>query len=386
MKTALIHTTAYPVSGPMIEDATILIEDGTITGIGCAVDLDDDVICVDLSGKFVTPGFIDAHCHIGIMAEGVGDTEHDVNERTDPITPQLRAIDAIHPQDMAFEDAVAGGVTLVNTGPGSANLVGGQCAVIRTSGRTIEEMAVLAPSAMKLALGENPKRIYGRMQSKAPATRMGNAALLREWLMKAQDYAQDLANADPSHPRHRDLRLQELAAIVRGELPVHIHCHRADDILSAIRLSEEFGLRPVIVHATEGYLVADVIAEKGIPCFVGPLVRSRRKYETRGMRSDNLVRLQEAGVQVAIQTDELSMTSLLRVCAALMVQQGLDEDAAMRAITLAPAEILGVHRTHGSLDVGKSADLVVLSAPPLDIAHAGIEQVYMAGRLAFSKC
>jgi len=385
MTIALIHATAYPISGPVIEDATILIENGQISAVSTALDIAEDIPCIDLTGKFVMPGLIDAHCHIGVMAEGVGDTEHDVNERTDPITPHLRAIDAIHPQDMAFEDALKGGVTLVNTGPGSANLVGGQCAVIRTFGRTVEEMAVLAPSAMKLALGENPKRVYGRVQGKAPATRMGNAAMLREWLMKAQDYADSSAYPDVSSKHCRDLRLQELARVVRGELAVHVHCHRADDIMSAIRIAEEFALRLVLVHATEGYLVSDIIAEKNIPCLVGPVIRSRRKYETRGMRLDNFFKLQKSGVQVAMQTDELSMTRLLRVCGALMVQEGVSEDVALRSMTLTPAEILGLNKMYGSLEAGKSADLIVLSAPPLEIAHSRVEQVYMSGSCVWSK-
>jgi imidazolonepropionase-like amidohydrolase len=358
------------------------MDEGRISQVGGDNHGSPDAVEIDVTGRSIIPGMIDAHCHIGIMAEGVGEAEYDVNELTDPITPQMRAIDAIHPHDIAFADARCAGVTAVNVGPGSGNLIGGQCALIRTVGRTVEEMSVLAPSAMKMALGENPKRVYGRKQNKAPATRMANAAILREWLMKAQDYldcADIQGSSRTSSAGKRDLRLMELARVLKGEIPVHMHCHRADDIITAIRISEEFGFRLVLIHATEGYLVADIIAEKRIPCVVGSLIRSRRKYELRGKRWDNLARLVDAGVKVAIQTDELSATSLLRFSAVLAVQYGVPEAVALRAITLTPAEILGVEDRLGSLKPGKEADVVVLSGDPLDMAHSVPERVFVKG-------
>jgi imidazolonepropionase-like amidohydrolase len=316
---------------------------------------------------------------------------------TDPVTPHLRAIDAIHPEDLAFADLRRAGITTINTSPGSANIVGGQTAIVKTAGRTVEEMLVRAPAALKMALGENPKRVYGE-QKKAPSTRMGSAGVLREALARAQSYIERKTRheekaaafqkgskgAQRPEPFERDVRLEVLASALLREIPTHIHAHRADDIMTAIRIAEEFRLDLVLIHATEGYKIADILAEKGIPCIPGPVLFSRMKLELRGLTPRNAGLLSRAGVKVAIQTDEGSATRYLALNAALAVNEGMDEAEALRAITLTPAEILRIDDRVGSLEPGKDADLAVLTAHPFDIAHSRVERVLIDGRTVYA--
>jgi len=379
-----------------IEGGALLIEDGKILEVGKEINIPPDAEVIDAQGKFITPGLIDAHCHTGLFPDGVGHEQSDGNEMTDPVTPHLRAIDAIHPEDMAFDDLRRAGVTTINTGPGSANVVGGQTAIVKTWGRTVEEMLVRAPAAMKMALGENPKRVYGE-QKKTPSTRMGNAAVLREWLTKAQNYlerweryrrrlAECKAGEKEPEPPERDLRLEELARVLKGEIPAHIHAHRADDILTALRIADEFGIKKlVLIHATEGYKVADILAERGVPCVVGPILFSRRKYELRGMTPKNPAILSRAGVKVAIQTDQISAVKYILFDAALAIREGMDEKEALKAITIYPAEILGVADRVGSLEPGKDADLVILSAHPFELTKSRVEVVLIDGKIVYQE-
>ncbi len=365
-----------------LKGATVLVEGKTVKAVGTDVDVPSDAQVIDVSGKYVIPGLIDAHCHTGLFPDGIGWQQSDGNEITDPITPHLRAIDAIHPEDMAFADLRSWGVTAINTGPGSANLVGGQTAVVKTRGRTVEEMLVKAPAGMKMALGENPKRVYGE-QKKLPSTRMGNAGLLREWLTKARNYLGKKKHAEEKgEPLEVDIRLEALSQVLTGKLPAHIHCHRADDIMTALRIADEFGIKNVVlIHATEGYKVADILAERGIPCVVGPILFSRTKYELRGMDPRNPVELSRAGVKVAIQTDQMSAVKYILFDAALAVREGMDEGEALKAITLYPAEILGIDDRVGSIAPGKDADLVVLAAHPFDVARSRVELVLIEGEV-----
>ncbi|MBC7098771.1 amidohydrolase [Candidatus Bipolaricaulota bacterium] len=379
-----------------IEGGALLIEDGKILEVGKEINIPPDAEVIDAQGKFIIPGLIDAHCHTGLFPDGVGHEQSDGNEMTDPVTPHLRAIDAIHPEDMAFDDLRRAGVTTINTGPGSANVVGGQTAIVKTWGRTVEEMLVRAPAAMKMALGENPKRVYGE-QKKTPSTRMGNAAVLREWLTKAQNYlerweryrrrlAECKAGEKEPEPPERDLRLEELARVLKGEIPAHIHAHRADDILTALRIADEFGIKKlVLIHATEGYKVADILAERGVPCVVGPILFSRRKYELRGMTPKNPAILSRAGVKVAIQTDQISAVKYILFDAALAIREGMDEKEALKAITIYPAEILGVADRVGSLEPGKDADLVILSAHPFELTKSRVEVVLIDGKIVYQE-
>ena len=381
-----------------ITNGTILIENGKITAVGADVQVPAGTDVLDATGKFVIPGMIDAHCHTGIFADGVGWNHSDGNEMTDPVMPHLRAIDAIHPEDKAFEDLREAGVTTIGTGPGSGNLVGGMTAVIKTRGRTIEEMLVRFPGGMKMALGENPKRVYGE-QKRAPSTRMGNAGILREYLTKAQAYLakkakheQKLADfkagvEDAKEPElfEIDLKMEALGKILTQEIPAHIHAHRADDIMTAIRLAKEFDLDLILIHATEGYKIADILAEEGVPCIPGPVLISRMKYELRELSTKNAAVLSKAGVKVAIQTDQFSAVRHIRLDAAVAINEGMSDDEALRAITLTPAEMLRVDDRVGSIAVGKDADLVVLSAHPFDVAHSRVERVLIEGEVVFEK-
>jgi len=332
----------------------------------------------------VMPGLIDAHCHVGLFPDGIGWEHADGNEMTDPVTPHMRAIDAIHPGEPAFKELLAAGVTTVFTGPGSGNLVGGQAACIKTVPRpSVEQMVLLEPAGMKMALGENPRRAYGE-QKKTPSTRMGNAAVLRAALVDAQNYlekwrryeadqaayqtkaaAGDEEAEAPKQPE-RDLKLEALGKVLRREMKARIHAHRADDILTAMRIADEFGLDLTIEHATEGYKVADILAAKGVPVTAGPILFSRTKYELKDMTPRNPGAMAKAGVKVAIQTDEMSAVKYLAINAALAVREGMPEDQALKAITINAAEIIGVADRVGSLDVGKDADVVVFSGHPFD--------------------
>jgi len=384
-------------SGGKLSNAVVLIDGGKIVKVGTDVSVPREAEEIDASGRWVYPGLIDAHCHTGVFPDGIGATHSDGNERTDPVTPHLRAIDAIHPEDQAFADLRSAGVTTINTSPGSANLVGGQTAVIKTTGNTVDDMLVRAPGGMKMALGENPKRVYGE-NKKTPSTRMGNAGLLREWLMKARHYTASkldharrqgefdagMAGAKRPYPFAVDLKLEELSRVLTHELPVHIHAHRADDILTAVRIAEEFDLRLILIHATEGYKVARVLAERSIPCIVGPILFSRMKVELRGMTPRNPALLAAAGVPIAIQTDGMSSVRYLSLDAAVAIQNGLAEDAALRAVTETPAQLLGVSDRLGTIEAGKDADLVISTAPPFDIAHCRVERVLIDGNTVFA--
>jgi len=379
-----------------ITNGTILIDEGKITAVGAGVEVPSGADVLDATGKFIIPGMIDAHCHTGIFSDGVGWNHSDGNEMTDPVMPHLRAIDAIHPEDNAFKDLREAGVTCIGTGPGSGNLVGGQTAVIKTRGRTIEEMLVRFPGGMKMALGENPKRVYGE-QKRTPSTRMGNAGTLREWLTKAQGYLSKKAkheqktadfkagvkDAKEPEPFEIDLKLEGLGKILTREIPAHIHAHRVDDIMTAIRLAKEFDLDLILIHATEGYKIADVLAQEGIPCVPGPVLISRSKYELRELSTKNAAILSKAGVKIAIQTDQMSAVRHIRLDAAVAVNEGMSDDEALRAITLTPAELLRVDERVGSIAVGKDADLVILSAHPFDVAHSRVERVLIEGEVIY---
>ena len=382
----------------VIKEGSVLIDEGKIAQVGKDIAVPVGAKVVEAGGKFIIPGMIDAHCHTGVFADGVGWEKSDGNEMTDPITPHLRAIDAIHPDDMAFKDLREAGVTTINTGPGSANVIGGQTVVIKTCGKTVDEMLVCAPVAMKMALGENPKRVYGE-QKKTPSTRMGNAGVLREWLMKAQDYQDkreryeqqltdykaNKGNGKEPEPPERDLRLQALGRVLKREIPAHVHAHRADDMLTALRIAAEFNFRVIFIHATEGYKVAGILAKEGIPCVVGPILFSRTKYELRGMNPKNPAILSEAGVKVAIQTDQMSAVKYILFDAALAVREGMDEQEAIRAITIYPAEILGIANRVGSLEERKDADIVIMSGPPLDVKDSRVERVFIAGKQVYAR-
>lgn len=387
---AIIRGTLYTITQGIIEGGTLLLKGDKIAALGTDISIPKEAQVIDAQGKVVMPGLIDAHCHTGVFADGIGPSESDGNEMTDPVTPHVRALDALHPEDMAWRDLRAAGVTTVLTGPGSGNVIGGQSICVKTVGKTVEEMTLLEPAGMKMALGENPKRVYGD-QKKTPSTRMGNAAILRQALVEAQNYLAKWERyeakrekGEDAEPPERNLKWEALGKVLRRELKARIHCHRADDILTAIRIAEEFNLDITIEHATEGYKIADILAEKGIPCVVGPILFSRTKYELRDMTPRNPGILARAGVKVAIQTDEMSAVKYLPINAALAVREGMPEDEALKAITINAAEIIGVADRVGSLEVGKDADVVIFSGHPFDYRTVA-EVVIINGKVVYRR-
>lgn len=355
------------MAGNDIEDGQILIENGIIKAVGKNLDVPVDVEIIDAKGYLVTPGLVESHCHIGMWEEGIGFEGEDGNEDVEPITPQLRAIDAINPMDLAFKDALAGGVTTAVTGPGSANVIGGQFIAMKTYGTRVDNMIIKDPVAMKIAFGENPKRVYDE-QHKSPVTRMAIAALLRETLFEALQYKEDLdaAETDPDKKPDFDIKLNALLPVMRREIPLKAHAHRADDIFTALRIAKEFNLDITLDHCTEGHLIVDELVKEGKPALIGPTFGSRSKYELRNLSFDTPRILNAAGIKIAIITDaSVIPLQYLSMCAGLAVKAGLPEEEAWKAITINPAEIIGIANRVGSIEVGKDADIVIFKGNPL---------------------
>jgi imidazolonepropionase-like amidohydrolase len=366
------------VSEP-IEMGQVLVNEGKIISVGKDISAPENCEIFDADGGFVMPGIIDAHCHIGMWEDGLGFEGDDGNEITDPTTPQLRAIDAINPMDRSFVEAYENGVTCVCTGPGSANVIGGQFATIKTKGKRIDNMIVQQTAAMKVAFGENPKRCYDA-KKQAPSTRMATASILREALLKTKNYMENKEKNSSF-----DMKLESLVPVVKGELNVKAHAHRADDIFTAIRIAKEFGLKMTIEHCTEGHLIADELAKEGFSAIVGPSLGSRSKVELKEKTFETAAVLHNAGVKIALMTDHpVIPVHHLPMCAALAVRSGLDEETALKAITINPAEILGISDKVGSLQVGKDADIVVFDKHPFDI-QAKTTCVLIDGEVAFKR-
>lgn len=355
----------YTMNGEIIEAGDILIEDGKIKEIGKNLKSDGEVI--ELDGKMVLPGFIDAHCHVGMFDEGMGFEGSDGNESVDPVTPELRAIDGINAMDIGFEDAYKGGVTTTVTGPGSANVIGGMFVAMKTYGNRVDDMILKEPVAMKIAFGENPKRVYSG-QSKSPITRMSTAAILRENLFKAKNYAdkKDRAKGDIEKMPEFNMKLEALERVIRKEIPLKAHAHRADDILTAIRIAKEFDVDITLEHCTEGHLIKEHLKLEGKSAIVGPSLSNRSKIELRNLTFDTPNILQKEGIKIAIMTDApVIPIQYLPLCAGLAVKSGLDEMEALKAITINPAEIVGISDRVGSIEVGKDADIVVFDGNPV---------------------
>ena len=373
-----------PVDGEPVEGGTVLIQDGKIVAVGMDVDIPDGVEVVDADGAWVLPGFVEAHGHIGVHEEAEGWAGQDTNEMTDPVGARMRALDAINPADLGFADALSGGVTTAVIKPGSGNPIGGQTVAVKCWGRTVDEMLVREPVSVKSALGENPKRVYGD-KGKLPSTRQGVAAVIRDELTKAQDYLAKKAEAEADGKAfERNNTLEILGKVVSGELPWCQHAHRADDIATAIRLSEEFGYKLILNHGTEGHLIADVIADKQIPVIIGPLFTARSKVElrNRGLRNPGI--LARAGVELAITTDHpVVPIHFLVHQATLAVKEGLDSDTALRSITTNPARIMGLDDRVGALKPGLDGDVVIWSGDPLDVMSRALH-VYVQGREVYT--
>lgn len=373
-----------PVEGEPF-DGTVVVEDGKITALGPDVAVPEGLEVVDGHGRWLLPGFVDAHTHLGVDEEAEGWAGNDTNEMTDPVTAQVRALDAINPAELGFADALSGGVTTAGINPGSGNPIGGLAVAVHTHGSVVDDMVLRSPAGLKSALGENPKRVYGD-RKQMPSTRLGTAAVLRQAFTKARTYLekQELAAADPEVTApDTDLQSEALGLVLRREIPWRQHAHRADDIATALRIAEEFGYDLVLDHGTEAHLLADRIAARGIPVLIGPLFTSRSKVELRNRSLANPGRLAAAGVEISIITDHpVVPIHFLVHQATLAVKEGLDREVALRALTLHPARVLGLADRLGSLVPGKDADLVLWSGDPLDVMQRA-EQVFIGGRRVY---
>lgn len=371
------------MNGAEYESGCVLVgDDGKIAAVGQLTDIPDTVPVIDAKGRLVTPGCVEAHCHVGLDNEGMGWEGHDYNEIVDPITPQMRAIDSINPMDEGLKNALRGGVTTACTGPGSANVVGGTFAAIKLSGNRVDKMIVKEPLAMKCAFGENPKRCYGQMGKKAPMTRMGVAALLRELLFKTRRYMED-QDAGKNPPF--DMKLEAMIPVLRGELPLKVHAHRHDDILTAVRIAKEFGVKITLDHCTDGALIAGELAEEGFPAFVGPTFGGKSKIELMNKSFDTPKALYDAGVDIAIITDApVIPLQALPMCAGLAAKSGLPMQEAWNAITINPARLTGIGDRVGSLEPGKDADIVIWTADPLTTIGGEAWMTIVDGKIVYS--
>ncbi|ALP92816.1 amidohydrolase [Intestinimonas butyriciproducens] len=379
----IFNGVVHPVDAPVIPNGYVELEDDKIKGVGPmeALPKGCEGPSLDVKGGHIVPGFVDAHCHLGLFGDALKFEGDDGNEATNPCTPHVRAIDGVNPLDRCFQEAREGGVTTVLTGPGSANPISGQGIVIKTLGAWVDQMVLKAPATMKMALGENPKTVYnGRKET--PTTRMGTASVIRTELARALEYMdrQDKADTEAgTNAPDYDPRLEALIPVLRGELPVHIHAHRADDIATAVRICREYGLQFVVVHGTEGYRVTELLAAEGVGVITGPILTDRSKPELAGLTIENPARLAKAGVEIAICTDHpVTPIQYLPLCAAIAVRGGLEPEEALRAITLGGARLAGVAHRVGSLTPGKDADVVVTSGHPLEWTGS-VEHVFING-------
>ncbi len=375
--------TIKSMAGFELKNGCILIDGEKILAMGMDIDPPEDCRVIDAGGRLVTPGCVEAHCHIGLDNEAMGWEGHDFNETVDPVTPQVRAIDSINPMDEAFALALQGGVTTACTGPGSANVVGGTFAAIKLAGRRVDDMILKNPIAMKCALGENPKRCYGQSGKKAPMTRMGVAAVLREVLLKTKRYMEDQqAGKNPAF----DMKLEAMIPVLKGELPLKAHAHRADDILTIIRIAKEFGVKLTLDHCTDGSLIAEELGKEGYPAFVGPSFGSKTKIELANKSFTTAGVLHNAGVDISIITDApVIPLQYLPMCAGLAAAAGLEKEEAWKAITINPAKAVGIGDRVGSLEPGKDADIVIWTADPLTTIGAHAHMTIVNGKIVYSE-
>jgi imidazolonepropionase-like amidohydrolase len=370
-----------------IIEADVLVKDGKIMEIGKNIVEPLDAEIIDAKGKFIYPGFIDAHTHMGLWEDGMGFEGADGNEETDPITPQLNPIDGINPMDNTFKEAVQGGITSVCTTPGSANVMGGQCIAIKTHGRRIDTMIIKNPVASKIAFGENPKSCYGK-DEKTPQTRMAIASLLRENLKKAEEYLEEMElymeHEDHDKPEY-DIRMESLLPVLKGEIPFKVHAHRADDIFTAIRVAKEFDIKLTLDHCTEGHLIVEELVEEGYPVIVGPSLSERSKIELRNLTFDTAGVLSNAGLNVSLMTDHpVIPVQYLPMCAGIAVKHGMKKEKAIESITINPAKALGIEDRVGSIEVGKDADIVIWDGCPLEI-QSNVIYTIINGKTVYKK-
>ena len=368
----IIGGTIKTMAGGDILDGCIRIENGKIAEIGKRDEVDFHPVSgervIEIRKGIIMPGIIEAHGHMGISEEKKGMEGDDCNETVDPMTPQLRAIDAINTMDAAFDDAVRAGITSAMIGPGSSNVVGGQFVFLKTKGRRVDDLVVKAPAAMKVAFGENPKVNYSG-QGKSPSTRMAIAAMLREELTQAFSYEEKKRKAlQNGEDFQEDFAMECWLPVVRREIPLKAHVHRVDDIFTAVRIAREFRLKMTLDHCSEGHLIAEELAKEGFPAIVGPDLASRSKIEVQNMAFKTVGVLNKAGLMTAVTTDHpVSLIQSLPLCAGLAVKAGLDMEEGYKAITIHPAVICGVGHRVGSLEAGKDADIAVFDGNPMEV-------------------
>lgn len=360
------------MAGADIPDGCIRVKNGKIAEIGSRGEVEvhpgPQERVIEVKDGIVMPGIIEAHCHMGITEEKKGMEGDDCNETVDPVTPYLRAIDAINTMDAAFDDAVRAGITSAMIGPGSSNVVGGQFAFLKTRGRRVDDLIVKAPAAMKVAFGENPKVNYSG-QGQSPSTRMAIAGMLRQELTKALAYDNKKKKAlDNGEEFEEDFTLECWLPVLHREIPLKAHVHRVDDIFTAIRIAKEFHLKMTLDHCSEGHMIAEELAAEGFPAIVGPDLASRNKIEVQNMAFKTVGVLNKAGVMTAITTDHpVSLIQSLPLCAGLAVKSGLALEEGYKAITISPAIICGVADRVGSLEVGKDADIAIFDGNPMEV-------------------
>jgi imidazolonepropionase-like amidohydrolase len=386
VKLLITNAKVYTVSHGVIDGGSVLVENGKISRVSGGTLETEGATVIDAKGLLLMPGFIDAHTHVGISEEGIGWEGTDYNEWVDPVTPYLRAIDGINPMEQGVKDALEGGITTVCAAPGSANVIGGTACVYKTYGKVIDKMVIKDPVALKAATGENPKRVY-RDLKKSPVTRMATASLMRQALLKARSYLEKkerFANEPEKQPDY-DLGMEHLCMVLKKEIPMKIHAHRADDILTAIRIAKEFDINITIDHCTEGHLIPEEIAESKFPCIVGPNLTNRSKVELMNKSFETPEVLYQHGVLFAIMTDHpVIPIQFLPLAVSLAVKYGLPYDEGIKAITLNAAKILGLDDRIGSIDEGKDADLVIWDGDPLSV-DARPKLVMVNGEIAVNK-
>lgn len=390
LKAIVNATILCPVNG-LVKNGTVLF-DNKIVAIGKDVEVPRGTKTIDAEGNYVVPGFIDAHTHQGLFDGTIGWAGMDGNEMTNPITPEMRGIDSFNPDEPSLKEVLVGGVTCFNTGPGSGNVISGESFVIKPNGAsTVDEMIVLAPSGLKVAFGENPKRIHGA-EKRTPSTRMGVAALLRKTLAEALGYkmqvkaylekaeeATEKGESPPLNPPARNMGLETVIKVLNKEIPIHAHAHRADDIATVIRIAKEFDIDVVLIHCTEGHKIKKTIAKSKFPAVIGPTIFWSSKPETKERGFRTAVELNEAGVKVALQTDSLTPMNYFPLLPMNTIKEGMSKEDALKCVTINPAEILNIDDRVGSLEPGKDADIVIWSGDPFDF-YSKVEQVFIDGK------
>lgn len=378
---AIVNARVRDGVGGSWDGAGVLVDDdGRIAALDRNLGIPAGIPVVDAHGLWLLPGFLDAHTHLGVSTSGEAADSQDGNETTEAVTPDVRAMDGINPHDPAITDALRAGVTAAFITMGSGNVIGGVGCTVHCTGDTVEEMVLVPAAGMKVALGENPKRVHGQGQKRRPATRPGVAAVLREWLERARRYASD----PPAKAREWDPKLEALAMVVRGDVPLRVHCHRSDDIMTAHRIASEFGLKWVIDHGTEAHVIVEYVARWGVAAVIGPSMGARTKPEIRHKTFATPGILARAGVPVAIASDHpVTSSEYLRIFAGLAVAAGMPETAALAALTTVPADILGVGDRLGRIALGYEADLVLWEGDPLTQIAARARSVYVGGRMVY---